>query len=134
MQIANALQCYQCDSRDDEFCPAFGRFDETKNALVDCYGLESATPGHMCTKISKNSPDTLYARGWKTVIRRCASRSDFGVTWGCRYYIDEVGLYVETCYCSDRDGCNTSSRIQSLNKFLVVVLFASSIFRQTGLF
>ncbi len=56
----NSLQCYQCDSREDEFCPAFGRFDETKNALVDCYGLESATPGHMCVKISKSSPDTLY--------------------------------------------------------------------------
>ena len=57
---ANSLQCYQCDSAEDEFCPAFGFFDETKNALVDCYGLESATPGHMCVKISKSSPDTLY--------------------------------------------------------------------------
>jgi hypothetical protein len=56
----NSLQCYQCDSAEDEFCPAFGFFDETKNALVDCYGLESATPGHMCVKISKSSPDTLY--------------------------------------------------------------------------
>ena len=60
--LVNGLQCYQCDSRDDEFCPAFGRFDETKNALVDCYGLESATPGHMCVKISKSSPDTLYGQ------------------------------------------------------------------------
>jgi hypothetical protein len=58
----NSLQCYQCDSAEDEFCPAFGFFDETKNALVDCYGLESATPGHMCVKISKSSPDTLYGK------------------------------------------------------------------------
>ena len=56
------MQCYQCDSAEDEFCPAFGFFDETKNALVDCYGLESATPGHMCVKISKSSPDTLYGK------------------------------------------------------------------------
>lgn len=56
----NCLQCYQCDSREDDYCPAFGFFDETKNAMVDCYGLESATPGHMCVKISKSSPDTLY--------------------------------------------------------------------------
>ncbi len=59
---ANSLQCYQCDSAEDDFCPAFGWFDETKNALVDCYGLESATPGHMCVKISKSSPDTLYGK------------------------------------------------------------------------
>lgn len=57
---AECLQCYQCNSEEDDFCPAFGYFDETKNALVDCYGLESATPGHMCVKISKSSPDTLY--------------------------------------------------------------------------
>ena len=60
--LVSGLQCYQCDSRNDEFCPAFGWFDETKNALVDCYGLESATPGHMCVKISKSSPDTLYGK------------------------------------------------------------------------
>jgi len=61
----NGLQCYQCDSSEDPFCPAYGFFDETKNAMVDCYGLESATPGHMCVKISKSSPDTLY--GWRLV-------------------------------------------------------------------
>ena len=60
INIADCLQCYQCNSEEDDFCPAFGYFDETKNALVDCYGLESATPGHMCVKISKSSPDTLY--------------------------------------------------------------------------
>lgn len=56
------LQCYQCNSDDDELCPAIGPFDEEKNALVDCYGLESVTPGHICVKISKSSPDTLYGR------------------------------------------------------------------------
>ena len=121
------MQCYQCDSREDEYCPAFGRFDETKNALVDCYGLESATPGHMCVKISKSSPDTLYARGWKTVIRRCASRSDMSVSWGCRYYIDEIGVYVETCYCSDRDGCNKSSNTKPINFILLLTTIASLI-------
>ena len=64
------MQCYQCDSREDEFCPAFGRFDETKNALVDCYGLESATPGHMCVKISKSSPDTLYGKVPLVILER----------------------------------------------------------------
>ena len=88
--------------------------------MVDCYGLESATPGHMCVKISKSSPDTLYAKGWKTTIRRCASRSDFSVSWGCRYYIDEFGLYVETCYCSDRDGCNSASFIGFKNSLYFI--------------
>ena len=65
------------------------------------------------------------AKGWKTVIRRCASRSDFSVSWGCRYYIDEVGLYVETCYCSDRDGCNTASSIQLFIQTRYFILFYS---------
>jgi hypothetical protein len=62
------------------------------------------------------------AKGWKTTIRRCASRSDFSVSWGCRYYIDEVGLYVETCYCSDRDGCTSSDRAYKLNRFVSISL------------
>ena len=75
----NSLQCYQCDSAEDEFCPAFGFFDETKNALVDCYGLESATPGHMCVKISKSSPDTLYGKYFETktkFMQKLISKTD----------------------------------------------------------
>jgi hypothetical protein len=67
------------------------------------------------------------AKGWKTTIRRCASRSDFSVSWGCRYYIDEVGLYVETCYCSDRDGCN-SSQIFTSSKYLIISFITLALF------
>jgi len=45
--VVNGIQCYQYSSEEDEFCPAFGKFDETKNALVDCFSLESYVPGHM---------------------------------------------------------------------------------------
>ena len=45
------------------------------------------------------------------------------VSWGCRYYIDEVGLYVETCYCSDRDGCNSSIKNYTINTLLMVISF-----------
>lgn len=129
--LVEGLQCYQCDSAEDSFCPAFGYFDETKNAMVDCYGLESATPGHMCVKISKSSPDTLYAKGWKTTIRRCASRSDFSVSWGCRYYIDEFGLYVETCYCSDKDGCNAATSLANSWRMVSVAFVAMFLAKKT---
>ncbi|CAF1588175.1 unnamed protein product, partial [Didymodactylos carnosus] len=99
-----AIQCYQCSSEEDEFCPAYGKFDETKNALVDCFSLESYVPGHMCMKMVKESYDTLYAKGFKTVIRSCASRSTLGVAQGCRYFVDEYGLEVAVCYCENRDG------------------------------
>ena len=58
--LVNGIQCYQCSSEEDEFCPAFGKFDETKNALVDCFSLESYVPGHMCMKMVKESYDTFY--------------------------------------------------------------------------
>ncbi|CAF2409880.1 unnamed protein product [Rotaria sp. Silwood2] len=93
----DGIQCYQCSSEEDEFCPAFGKFDETKNALVDCFSLESYVPGHMCMKMVKESYDTFYAKGFKTVIRSCASRSTLGVAQGCRYFVDEVGLEVAVC-------------------------------------
>ncbi|CAF3065043.1 unnamed protein product [Rotaria socialis] len=105
----DGIQCYQCSSEEDEFCPAFGKFDETKNALVDCFSLESYVPGHMCMKMVKESYDSFYAKGFRTVIRHCASRSTLGVAQGCRYFVDEVGLEVAVCYCENRDGCNGSS-------------------------
>lgn len=58
--LVEGIQCYQCSSEEDEFCPAFDRFDETKNALVDCFSLESYVPGHMCMKMVKQSYDTFY--------------------------------------------------------------------------
>lgn len=37
------------------------------------------------------------AKGFRTVIRSCASRSTLGVAQGCRYFVDEVGLEVAVC-------------------------------------
>jgi hypothetical protein len=39
----------------------------------------------------------ILGKGFKTVIRQCASRSTLGVAQGCRYFIDEVGLEVAVC-------------------------------------
>ncbi|CAF1131588.1 unnamed protein product [Adineta steineri] len=122
----DCIQCYQCSSEEDEFCPAFGKFDETKNALVDCFSLESYVPGHMCMKMVKESYDTFYAKGWKTVIRSCASRSTLGVAQGCRYFVDEVGLEVAVCYCENRDGCNGSSI--NLHSILLLTLTLFAVF------
>ncbi|CAF1025440.1 unnamed protein product [Rotaria sordida] len=122
----DGIQCYQCSSEEDEFCPAFGKFDETKNALVDCFSLESYVPGHMCMKMVKESYDTFYAKGFKTVIRSCASRSTLGVAQGCRYFVDEVGLEVAVCYCEDRDGCNGSS--MNIHSILLLTLTLFTVF------
>lgn len=68
--LVDGIQCYQCSSEEDEFCPAFGKFDETKNALVDCFSLESYVPGHMCMKMVKESYDTFYGN-WKLSFDCC---------------------------------------------------------------
>jgi len=31
-----------------------------------------------------------------------------GVAWGCRWVYEDNGVWKETCYCDDRDGCNAS--------------------------
>jgi len=120
----DGIQCYQCSSEEDEFCPAHGKFDVTKNALVDCFSLESYVPGHMCMKMVKESYDSFYAKGWKTIIRHCASRSTLGVAQGCRYFVDEVGLEVAVCYCENYDGCNGGS----VQMHSMILLALSSVF------
>ena len=85
----------------------------------------------------------FLAKGFKTVIRSCASRSTLGVAQGCRYFVDEVGLEVAVCvssprqsnlrqsfvfvvfqYCENRDGCNgTSTNLHSISLLLLTLFF-----------
>ncbi|GFO23352.1 expressed conserved protein [Plakobranchus ocellatus] len=102
-----AIQCYQCDSNEDETCPSGYTFDTSVNAMLDCNGFEADVPGHFCVKIYQESPGW---GGWQKTTRRCGSRTSFGVAWGCRWSWDYTGVFRETCYCEDKDGCNSSDR------------------------
>jgi len=103
-----AIQCYQCDSNEDETCPSGQKFDTTVNAMLNCNGFEADIPGQFCVKIYQESPGW---GGWQKTTRRCGSRTTFGVAWGCRWSWDYSGVFTETCYCEDKDGCNGSSRL-----------------------
>lgn len=119
--IGHCIQCYQCDSNEDHSCPASQVFDINLNALVDCNSFEAQTPGTFCMKITQESPGW---RNWKKVTRRCGSRSDTGVAWGCRWEYMENGVWKETCYCEDRDGCNSTSTLSSAVFVIMITLFA----------
>lgn len=54
---------------------------------------------------------------WRTVIRRCSSVTESGVTNVCNWGIDPNGVYWEECYCTS-DGCNGSAATTA--SFLVV--------------
>ena len=58
--LAFGLQCYQCDSNEDNSCPSNQRFDRNLNALVDCNSLEAHTPGTFCMKTTQQSPGCMY--------------------------------------------------------------------------
>jgi len=105
-----AIQCFQCDSNEDDSCPSWQAFDRNINALVDCTSFEARTPGTFCLKITQQSPGWY---GWIKITRRCGSRSDTGVAWGCRWVYMDNGVWVEMCYCDDRDGCNAAFKTQS---------------------
>ncbi|XP_005097298.1 uncharacterized protein LOC101860650 [Aplysia californica] len=100
-----AIQCYQCDSNEDQTCPSGYGFDKTVNAMLDCNGFEADVPGQFCVKIYQESPGW---GGWQKTTRRCGSRTSFGVAWGCRWSWDYTGVFTETCYCEDADGCNSA--------------------------
>ena len=57
---AHGLQCYQCDSNEDNSCPSNHRFDHNLNALVDCNSLEAHTPGTFCMKTTQQSPGCKF--------------------------------------------------------------------------
>ncbi|KAK7506378.1 hypothetical protein BaRGS_00002490 [Batillaria attramentaria] len=117
-----AIQCYQCDSNEDVTCPVENKFDTAINAVVDCNSFEANVPGQFCMKIYQESPGW---GGWQKLTRRCGSRTDFGVAWGCRWTWDYTGVFRETCYCEDRDGCNGSGQLSwSIALALITALTA----------
>lgn len=116
-----ALQCYQCDSNEDDSCPSYVPFDLNINALVDCTSFEARTPGTFCLKITQQSPGWF---GWIKQTRRCGSRSDTGVAWGCRWVYENNGVWKEMCYCDDRDGCNAAAKPSSSLSVLSALIAA----------
>uniref|UniRef100_A0A0B6Y2L5 UPAR/Ly6 domain-containing protein qvr n=1 Tax=Arion vulgaris TaxID=1028688 RepID=A0A0B6Y2L5_9EUPU len=117
-----AIQCYQCDSNEDHTCPSGYGFDKTVNAMLDCNGFEADVPGQFCVKIYQESPGW---GGWQKTTRRCGSRTSFGVAWGCRWSWDYTGVFMETCYCEDSDGCNSSRHMTSSIVLLSISLLSS---------
>ncbi|CDS43442.1 expressed conserved protein [Echinococcus multilocularis] len=105
-----SILCYQCDSNEDDTCPASRRFEPRLNALVDCGSFQARVPGTFCIKIYQESTGWF---SWIKITRRCAARTDYGVAKGCRYWFDDQGVYHEVCYCQDRDGCNAASQIKT---------------------
>lgn len=119
-----ALQCYQCDSNEDASCPSWQPFDHNINALIDCMSFEAYTPGTFCLKVTRESPGWF---GWIKQTRRCGSRSDTGVAWGCRWVYEDNGVWKETCYCEDRDGCNASSLSAVPLKLATLLLVVAAV-------
>lgn len=103
-ETGDAIQCYECDSNEDYSCPTYEAFDKEINAPIDCNSFEANVPGQFCMKITQESPGW---RGWKKITRRCGSRTDLGVAWGCRWSWDHVGVFKEICYC-ESDRCNSA--------------------------
>ncbi|CAH8588932.1 unnamed protein product [Schistosoma guineensis] len=127
-----AIRCYQCDSNEDDSCPAGRFFDTRLNAMIDCGSFLSHSPGTFCVKIYQESTGW---HSWIKVTRTCGARTDYGLAWSCRYWFEAQGVYKEVCYCQDRDGCNKATTLLMNNKvillltlFLCFILSTKSIF------
>ncbi|XP_049706910.2 uncharacterized protein LOC110376112 [Helicoverpa armigera] len=111
------VRCYQCassqDSKGEDNCGAYKRFDKESHIAVECFSDESHMPGSFCMKLTQQGPKGFIWDGrWRQVIRRCASVAETGVTGVCNWGVYENGVYWEECYCSS-DECNGSSLAQS---------------------
>jgi len=55
-----AIQCYQCssgqDSKGEDTCGAYKKFDKSRHIAVECNSDESHTPGTFCMKITQQGP------------------------------------------------------------------------------
>ncbi|KAG6439116.1 hypothetical protein O3G_MSEX000498 [Manduca sexta] len=55
-----SVRCYQCassqDSKGDDTCGAYKKFDKESNIAVECGSDESHTPGAFCMKLTQQGP------------------------------------------------------------------------------
>lgn len=61
----NSIQCYQCDSRYDEYCSSNdGNFDviQASSQLIDCIELDITVTNQICVKVSQSIPDSIYCK------------------------------------------------------------------------
>ena len=59
--------------------------------------------------------------------RDCVSVCVQGVAWGCRWVYEDNGVWKETCYCEDRDGCNMSSLSNVPLKLASLLLIVAAV-------
>ncbi|KAA0188184.1 Crooked, partial [Fasciolopsis buskii] len=125
VSASNAIRCYQCDSNEDDSCPARRYFDKRMNAMIDCGSFLSHSPGTFCVKIYQESTGW---NSWIKITRRCGARTDYGLAWSCRYWFEAQGVYKEVCYCQDSDGCNRSTAPKGLLHFLIPPVILTYVF------
>ncbi|KAK4319935.1 hypothetical protein Pmani_009137 [Petrolisthes manimaculis] len=123
VQKCESMKCYQCSTDEDpegrDLCGAYETFDETAHIPVDCFQDEAVTPGTFCVKVTKQSPRMfIWDSRWRTVIRRCSSVTETGVTNMCNWGLDPNGVYWEECYCTS-DGCNSAPDSRTSSLFIV---------------
>merc|ERR550534_2646575 len=93
-----AIQCYQCDSNEDETCPSGHKFDTTVNAMLNCNGFEADIPGQFCVKITRRVQDgeagrrqlADVAQGQLLVLPGAAGGR--GITQGCSLRLATVRI------------------------------------------
>ncbi|KAK4873986.1 hypothetical protein RN001_013346 [Aquatica leii] len=131
--IGEAIRCFQCssgqDSKGEDNCGAYTKFDKSAHIAVDCNSEESHMPGSFCMKVTQQGPIGFIWDGrWRQVIRRCASVAENGVTGVCNWGVYENGVFWEECYCIE-DECNAASHL-NLNIGLVAttLLIVYSLF------
>ncbi|CAF3349514.1 unnamed protein product [Rotaria sp. Silwood1] len=106
INISNSLNCFVCDSKEDEHCP------ETwtrKDILpIECGGPDGVQDARFCAVATK---------------RFCSSRDMDNQCLEVKYPQDEKMYYSCTYTCS-RDGCNGTSRlyISSIFVFFFILI------------
>ncbi|CAF0886570.1 unnamed protein product [Rotaria sordida] len=111
INISNSINCFVCDSKEDEHCP------ETwtrKDILpIECGGPDGVQDARFCIK-------TIAVFGGAVATKRfCSSRDMDNQCIEVKYPQDEKMYYSCTYTCS-HDGCNGTSH---LNISAIFVLF-----------
>ncbi|XP_065164387.1 UPAR/Ly6 domain-containing protein crok [Atheta coriaria] len=119
-----AIKCWDCRSDFDPKCS--DPFDNSTFYMTDCAQQKlEFLPGArstMCRKIRQKIHGT-----WR-YMRSCAYLGEPGIQGDERFCLMRTGTYnifMEYCTCNSKDGCNTSSHLQSAHAVSLVAIILS---------
>ncbi|XP_003738389.2 uncharacterized protein LOC100902434 [Galendromus occidentalis] len=120
--MGDAIKCWECKSHADPLCA--DPFDNTTLPITECNRRYLPHLPNLIATMCRKVRQKVNGN-WR-VIRSCAYLGEPGEGHGdenyCLMRTGTFDVFIETCTCNSKDGCNSSVALKSMSLLLMLTL------------